>query len=279
MKKLLLLPVLLLVFKLHAQQGTVFKITYLPNKEYSAAVTINLNGHFNLSGDEQSMQKLKRQGVSNPVAVIYNIKMIGDDRTGTPDANAVFPLVMKWQTSDVTENINGNEVPLPQLKKTFIIYNHIMPDGKVVADSVVEEKKEETSKTVLSKIDNAFQNQVKFPNKPLKVGDTFTRDLYIKIPLGATNIPAIAKTTYTLTSIADGYVYFDMAQNIDVTTPVKQGEPKITGTGSGKVVYSIGDSFIKDFDDNVNLIFGGYLTNVKIDGTGAMEIKYSYSVK
>lgn len=70
-----------------------------------------------------------------------------------------------------------------------------------------------------------------------------------------------------------------MAQNIDVTTPVKQGEPKITGTGLGKVVYSIGDSFIKDFDDNINLIFGGYLTNVKIDGTGAMEIKYSYSVK
>jgi len=279
MKKVLLLLGLLLSCKLQAQQGTVFKIKYLPNKEYTAAVTIKLNGHFSLSGDEQAMQKLKSQGINSPVDVIYNIKMIGYDTTGTSEAHAIFPLVMKWQTSDVSENINGNEVSLPQLRKTFTIYNHIMPDGKVVADSAVEEKKQATSKMVLFKSDNAFQNQVKFPNKQLKLGDTFTQDLSIEIPLGATNIPANAKTTYTLISIADGYAYFDIAQNIDVTTPVKQGEPKVTGTGSGNVVYSISDSLITNFDDRLNLLFGGYLTNVKIEGPATMETKYSYSIK
>lgn len=279
MKKLLLLPVLFLVFKLQAQPGTVFKINYLPNKAYSAVVTIKLNGNLNFSGDEQTMQKLKDHGISGPVTVIYTIKMTGDDRTGTPDANAVFPLVMAWQTSDISENINGNERSLPQLKKTFTIYNHIMPDGKIIADSVVGEKIEDKSKAALSRMDNAFQNQVKFPNKPLKVSDTFTRDLSIQILLGANNIPATAKTTYTLTSIAGGYAYFDMAQNIYAASPDERGAAKVTGTGTGKVVYSMNDGLITDFDDHLNLIFGGFLNNIKVNGTGAMETKYSYMAK
>jgi len=280
MKKIIFLILLLFVFKAEAQKSVTFKMKYLPNHNYQAAVNMDIKCNITISGDEQVIEKLKSQGMTQPISLNMNMKMNGDTKTGVAGANNTFPLAMTFKLDQIEGTLNGNPIPIPGnvSSKVTRLYGHVGQDGKLKADSISGGTMKDTSEQKISQLMNSIQKKIQFPDHPMHIGDTFTQEMPFNIPLGGNNMNATAKAVYKLVKIADGNAYFDIQQSMDMSIPVKNEIVTLKGDGNGKMVFSLKDSFPTDFTSNINLKFNGKITTVQVDGTAAISMEYKYTI-
>jgi hypothetical protein len=280
MKKILYLSLLLFVCTAKAQESIVYKMKYLSDHSYSGIVTMVMKCNVNLSGDEQVLSKLKEQGMTPPIAFNMNMKMTGATKTGAAGADKSFPFNMTYTFDELSMNVNGNNIPMPANAKTSAnIFGHVAADGKLKADSVTGSKMKDTSEKKITQMMNAFQTKIKFPDQPMHVGDTFTQDMPLNLPMGGNNVPANSKAVYKLVSIANGNAYFDVVQSMDLSVPVKGNTLHINGTGSGKLVFDIKNSFPTDYKTIINLKVDGNINTLKIDATATLDMDYKNDIQ
>jgi hypothetical protein len=98
------------------------------------------------------------------------------------------------------------------------------------------------------------------------------------LPISDSKLKIDAKTVYTLTNIADGFAYFDVIPNINISIPIKENTITITGGGSGKMVYSLKDNFATDYNTTFNLKISGLIEKVQIDATVDFQMGYKYTI-
>ena len=80
-----------------------------------------------------------------------------------------------------------------------------------------------------------LQKQIKFPDKPLKPGDSFTQAMPMNIPISKdNNLKMDGGVIYKLVSISDGKAYFDIVPNLSMMFTIKNTVVNLTGTGTGK---------------------------------------------
>jgi hypothetical protein len=279
MKKLLYLALLLIGFNVEAQKGIVFKMKFLPDHDYNGTVNMTINCKVNLSGDKDVLDKLETQGITQPITANVVMKMGGDTKTGAIGSNNIFPLTMNYKIDQLTVNLNGKEipVPIPATANAITIYGHMGADGKLTADSLGGNKMKDTAQQKISQMMNSFQQRIIFPDRPLHIGDTFTQDMPLGIPL-AGNMKADAKTVYKLVNISNGNAFFDVTQSMNMAIPIKTETLTLTGSGSGKLIYDIKNNFPIDFKSNMTLKFLGNIEKVAIDATAQFDIGYKYDI-
>ena len=281
MKKILIYSLLCLCAakQLKGQESVLFKIKYSPDKNYNSKVSINMNCKANLAGDTAVINKFKSQGITQPLSVIMDMAMVGNIKTGTKGVDKNFPVKIDYNFDHLNMTLNGNEMPVPQdkLKAATIIYGHAGTDGKLKADSI-NGKSKDTSEKAVTQLLNSIQNKIIFPDHPMRVGDTFTQNLPLNLPIAGNTMDANSKAVYKLTNITDGVAYFDIQQSMDITIPVAGATIIMTGKGSGKLVYSIKDNFPTDYNSNINLKVTGEIKELRIDATAIMNMEYKYKI-
>jgi hypothetical protein len=279
MKKFIYISLLLFAFKAEAQQSIIFKVKYLPTHNYKGTVSMDMNCNITLMGDTQLVSKLTAQGITQPIVLKFDMKMDGNIKTGPQGANSVFPLTMNYKIDSLNLDLSGKAIPMPtKINQNINIYGHVGADGKLKADSVSGNKLKDTSQQKISQMINAFQNNIKFPDNPLHIGDTFTQDMPFNVPIAANNMATNAKVVYKLVSIADGNAYFDVTQSMDIAIPIKGQSITLTGAGTGKMVYDLKNSFPTGFTSNINLKFNGQVEKLQINGTALMSMDYKYTI-
>ena len=212
MKKLIFLSLLFFAFKAEAQKRIIFKVKYLPNHTYTGVISMDINCNATLSGNDTVVSKLASQGITQPIIANIKLKMEGGTQTSAVGADGTFPLTIKYKFDDLSADINGNPIPIPteKLGAGVLIYGHVDKDGKLKADSIGGKKIADTSEAKVSKMMNAIQKNIKFPDHPMKIGETFTQDMPLNIPVGGNNMDIDSKVVYKLVSMADGNAYFDV---------------------------------------------------------------------
>jgi hypothetical protein len=280
MKKIFYLLVLLTAFEAKAQEGTVFKMKFTPGRKYSSTLSMKMDLKVNMTGNDQMIEKLKSQGITLPVALTVGVNVNGDTKAGALSADNSFPLTMNYSISDLTVNIGGNSIdPLKGKSIDMRIYAHDGADGKMKEDSAFVNDKKDTSQSKMSSMLNGMQNQIKFPDHPLKVGDTFTQDAPLNMPgSGANASKTLVKSTYKLTGIADGKAYFDVTQTMDIEANVKTVNVSMTGQGGGKMVYSIADNFPVSFTDKLTMKLNVKFGTTLIDGSADISFDSGHTI-
>ncbi|MEO6977104.1 MAG: hypothetical protein ABI113_01960, partial [Mucilaginibacter sp.] len=262
-----------------AQKAIVFKMKYLPNHAYAMATGMTMKFDVNLSGNEDIIEKLKTQGITQPMKATMVMSLSGNTKTGQTAADEVFPMTVTYKLDSMSVKIADKDIPMPpKLNTSTTIYGHAGKEGRFKADSISGNKMKDTSEKKITQMMNAIQNKIKFPEKPLHIGDSFTQEMPVNIPIaegeGNTNI----NVTYKLVSIDNGIANFDIVQNADIQLNVKGVTLKITGTGTGKLVYSIKNSFPIDYKTTLNLAIDGNISNMVIKGTAVLDGDYKYTV-
>jgi hypothetical protein len=273
----LALASLLIAFSASAQKSITFKYKYLPGRTYSGTMGMTLNCNAVLKGDTQLIEKLKSQGINQPVTLTMAMKMVSDTKTGSADANKVFPFTMSYKMENMSFKVGSNAIPMPANANSGVnIFGHVAVDGKLKADSITSNagKLKDTSDKTVTKLINSFQNIIKFPEKPMHIGDTFTQDMPLNMPMTGNGMDIKAKSIYKLVSIADGKAYFDITQSMDVTIPVKGQPITLTGTGTGKLIFDLKNSFPTQYVANIDLKFSGKINTLEINGTATMNMDY-----
>jgi len=287
MKKIFLYAILCLSFtQLKAQQGVVFKIKYLPNHNYTMAINIGMKLDATMSGDTSLINKLKTQGITQPVAVDLKMAMNGNMKSGSVGADNTFPLNMDFKIADLSVSANGKQAPIPPSisEKDIKVVAHVSQDGKFTIDSAAGKKANDTTQKKMQKMMDLVQKQIQFPEKPLKPGDSFTQSMPMNMPMnmpggsGNNDIKIDAGVTYKLISISDGKAYFDMVPNFSMNFKIKNTSVSVTGTGTGKMVYSIKDNYPLSKDANFTMKIKVTSEKLNVDATAAITTSYTSTI-
>lgn len=279
MKKLLLPVVLCLLFtQLRAQDGVVFKIKYLPNHTYQTVISVGMKLNATLSGDQQLIDKLKSQGITQPVLANLGMAMSGTMKTGAVGADNSFPIDMDYKIDSLNVFANGKQAPIPQniTGKDFKAVGHISQGWQIQLDSVAGKKVADSAEKKMKQMMDIVQKQIKFPDAPLKPGDTFKQGSPMNIPINANkNIQIDAGVVYKLVSISDGKAYFDLTPNFSMDFKIKNTSISVIGTGAGKMIYSIKDNFPLSKVSNFNMKIKVTSDKLNVDGTAAITTSYN----
>ena len=282
MKKIGLLALMCFsLTQVKAQNGVVLKVKYLPNHNYQTSVNIDVKFNVNLTGDQQLLDKLNSQGITNPVNANLSVGLNGDTKTGAMGADKTFPLTMDYKISNISVSANGKDLPIPPkvTEKDLKVVGHVSQDWKLHLDSAEGKKIVDSTEKKMQQMMDLFQKQVQFPEKPLKPGDTFTQGSPMDIPVAQGQSMHIdAGITYKLVSISDGKAYFDMVPNFSMNFQIKTIIINVSGTGTGKMVYDVKNNFPLSKEGTINMKIKETSDKLSVDGTAVINTKYTGTI-
>lgn len=278
MKKITALLLLFIAVKASAQQTVLFKMKYMPQRTYGILMNMKAEIHADLSGNQEIIDKLKEKGITMPLVADIGFNTTGTTKTGVLGADNSFPLTMSFQIGQPNITLNGKSTPIPiPQKPAEIVYAHVLADGILKGDSISGKKADSSGKAALQLM-NTVQKNIKFPDHPIKVGESFTQEIPFNMPnMGNSSVDS--KAVYTLVSITDGKAYFDISQTINMKMNIQQAQVTIAGSGSGKMVYSIKDSFPISYNTIINMNVDGAVSTVTVKGSLVLNLDMAYDIK
>ncbi|SHN30398.1 hypothetical protein [Mucilaginibacter sp. OK098] len=245
MKPPLLFILVFLIFgQLKAQQSILFKIKYVPALSYDTNISMEMN----MTGDAADMEKIKASGTKMPVTMTTSTKMTTSVQTGTVNAASEFPIIFTFKDIKSTKAVNGTETSSPANPIIGVkIYGTYTTEGKITLDSIPGKALNESIKTVISSMLSSLINQLRFPEKALSPGESFTQEVPFNLPVAGFNMASTIKIVYKLISIENNSAFFDMDQSMNFDMNMEKDGVKMTGKGigkgGGKLVYDIAHNF------------------------------------
>jgi hypothetical protein len=245
MKNLITILFLFATQTLIGQNGKFFKIYYKPDKVYTFQSETTSETKMSLQGDKTVIERFNQSGTQFPLTLLMTINSQYTSSTGSATTEEVVPILFHFQNEITKTTFNNNTSvkvsPLNGLKVegVYVKQNIFLPNPTSVSGI------DETKKQDLLKALEMSQNQIIFPQRELKIGDQFTQDNKMDIPVsGFSPIQSVITSTYTLTDTISGIAKFkiDQVYKLDKSDPNFKVEFK--GTGTGSVEYNIANSFL-----------------------------------
>lgn len=266
----------------NAQNAVTFKFRLLPKHTYAVDGVTNIDSRINTVGQgnatPQNGQSQKFENKGN-VTMSYTIV------TGAPDAKGTFPFIVTVTNFSSKNIVNGKEQPGQQNNPVRGARSQgaITADGKMHTETITFIRADENTKKAIVNMINKFGDQVQFPAKPMKIGESFTQDKPFNLANGGKNVDIKTVVTYTLKSIKGNLAYFDtkeiITSNIKAQKANKKADVKTNGIGKGTMVYDITNNFAVAKADNLvtkmNMTMG--TMNMAIDAVAAVSYKAKIS--
>lgn len=278
MKKFLPAVLILVATNFCKAQSVNFKIGYQPNRNYHLIGDMKMSVVTDLSSVPKMADQLKQQGITEPINADMTMQLNCAINTGSTSADKTFPYQMNFNMPSMTVNINGKNIPIPMPKNTDMrIFGHIA-GGQLSVDSLNGQKIPDSVAQKTLGMMNNMTRMVKFPDHPLKVGESFTQQVPLNIPMlnGLSNNIA---TTYTLVGVQGNVAKFDIKQDMNMHMDIK-GKVLIsmTGAGTGKMTYDISNSFPMTYTTNANMQIAVKADNLNVTGNMQMGGTMNFAV-
>jgi hypothetical protein len=279
MKKVLtILTFFIICADTFAQQAVVFKMAYLPGLKYTSTVNTNTMLQMDFKGDSAELKKITANGTLFPVILQNKNDINYTVNTGAFNDKKIFPIAIKYQSVVNKEFVNGNELPANPNNIAGQQITGFCNGDKMQLDTSKERQASDSLKNVVVNSLNNIQAQIYFPDKALKIGDTFAQDIPIALPVNSTPIQINTHLVYKLIAIQNKTALFDIGQTINYKNHTPQGDTEITGTGDGKLFYDVSNSFLKLYQTNLNLTYSMLMGKLTMVGTAKMTAKYQTDI-
>ena len=87
----------------------------------------------------------------------------------------------------------------------------------------------------------------RYPEKRLKIGDEFTVESSLTIPMEKSHVEIAVSTVYKLVSVVNGLANFDITQNYAMNQLRMDNSFNGTGGGTGKLTYNTDNNMVTSF--------------------------------
>jgi hypothetical protein len=226
--------------------GLMMKVQYQPESKYLISMIRGTETVITYSGQPIAMQKLKSMNIKNPT--ISKVKTKNDTElvTGARLKDKSYPATLIYKK---TKSLDGqNEIP----EGTFVygtIKNGHLPAFQAIASDLLDvDQKSQLMKMVT----NTFE-QFDFPEKQLKIGEQFSMDRPVSLPIEGSVIETVITTTYKLLGIKNGTAQFSISQTYLMSPKMMDNSFKGIGKGNGELTYSMNDSIVTDYNIKTEL--------------------------
>jgi len=234
---------------------------------------MNMNIEMNYGGDSATVNKLKASGIKMPMLMQMEIAMSSDIKTDAYNAKKEIPFTLNLQVPQPKMTMNGNALPIPGSATTQVITGKYNTDDKLEVESLSGKTMTDSAKTAIMKSIEAIQGNVEFPKTPMKVGDTFTQDIPMKMPIPGFTDNLTIKTTYKLVSIENGKANFDM--NFLMNSGEAKSAFNMKGTGTGQFVYDIANNYAVNMHENIDMSYTTSMPQQNMSMKGSMKMLMS----
>lgn len=280
-RSILVAGILLATAAAKAQKGVPFKLKFLPNHTYTVTGTTNMTstvsaeGQDNVKAKKASERRVESKG---KFAMSYEIK------TGAPTADGSFPYTLKVTDFNAKNIVNGVEDKTTG--KNPIIGGRsagtCTRDGKLHMQTLTFPAADSKTSKALINMVNKFGDEIQFPNKPMKIGESFTQDKPFNFADAGKDVGVKTVVVYTLRSIKGNFAYFDTKETMTMTAGAQKASEKaaVTSNGSGKgtMVYDIANNFAIAKTDNFNTKLHMAMGTSKMEVTAISITNYKAAI-
>jgi len=239
MKEILGLILILGYFSSSSQDVLIFKVRYRPLTGYHNTIEQTSQSTLKYSGPDDFLQKLKTKGIDNPSISTTNSKIETLIRTGKLENGNNFSISIRF-----IKPRGGGQTVIPE---GTIIYGKGSLENMPTLDSISGQGlTDEFKKTLLTTMQSTM-SQISFPEKKLKVGEEFSMENPLSIPIAGITLEMVITTTYKLIDIKNNIGSLDISQVYTLKSTIKGYDIKMTGTGKGQLLYDIGNTFYKRY--------------------------------
>lgn len=227
-------------------EGLILKVQYQPEKKYSITTIRGTETVINYAGQKIAMRKLKSMGVKNPTISKVKTKTVTELLTGKRAADQSFPVTLTYKK---TMSLDGkNEIP-----EGIVVQGQIEGAEPPVFNKVNSGTLEYNQEVQLLQIVQSNFDQFKFPEKRLKIGDQFSVDRPLSMPMEGSTIDILVTTNYKLLSIKNEMAQFELSQSYLMTPKMMDNSFTGTGSGKGQLSYDLNNSMITDYSIQTEL--------------------------
>lgn len=256
------------------QETFQFEIKVEPNTTYTMKMVTNTDGLVDFEvEDEAILEQMKASGVETPMKMQQESNITLVSKTGNAKGDGSIAAQLNYEKMSSKTIVNGEEMKMPNPTDGMQIigkYN----DGKIFEiDSIIGDNVTEQMRFTLTQTMETIQKQIEFPEKALKVGDTFDNEIPMSIPMqGMQPINIIINSTYLLTDVSNGKAFFDVDQAITLDTEQDQMKMSASGSGKGTCKYSIEDHYLVQYTSDLPI-------NMTMEMNAMMTIKMQMNTK
>ena len=184
MKKHLLILVLISIsFYSYSQENFRFESKIHPEKIYFLEMNISSTNETTLNAKTTNSSSIS--------------KITRETKTQKANKNGQFPATMSF--GDVILSGDGKEVLNP-ISKT-IIRGLLSENSKFNIDTIINPKLDQQTKNALKVAFKDLKPDIDFPNKPLKINDSFEHKIPMNIPINGQQIKILLSKTFTLKGV------------------------------------------------------------------------------
>lgn len=217
-----------------SQQEIDFKVGYLPNFSYTLTQKQTSQNKVKYTGSEEVIKELTEKGIVNPTITNNTSTLKSRSKTGE----------LKGDTFSL--NVELLESSNPRLTSGTKFYGKSI-NGLTKIDSMSSSKMAEEKKAALLKAMESVMNQIKYPERKIKIGESFEQKSPISMPIGDVTIEIEINSIYTLQKVENGIGHFGLDQVYQLKSATKDYEMSLSGTGNGKIEYDIEKEFFTKY--------------------------------
>jgi len=248
-----------------AQNEVLFKSVFHPNTEYITTMITTSKSEVKFDGSKEMLENLKANGVQNPILVESSNSVVSSIKTQELLSDDTFDAVMTYQKVHTIQTQNGQSTQQKSPLEGMRIEGKYDSNNKFKVDTIIGENINEALRTTLTSTLENVQEQIKFPDYPLKQGDTFNQTLPMTIPVaGVQNVQVVIKTDYLLKEIENDLATFDITQTVELEMDIENSTITATGNGTGISQYSISKEFITKYESNLTMELTVIVNQLKI---------------
>ncbi|HPH45601.1 MAG TPA: hypothetical protein PKU83_01250, partial [Chryseolinea sp.] len=184
MRNLLVLLLLVLTTTAFAQKTIKLKVAYIPNHQYNMESKSITHIIMDAQVDEATKEQLKNQGMELPLKMDMNQDMLTEVKTQQLNSNKEMPLTIEYTKFEMKQTMGDKELPsqgnaLKGMKATGVADSN----GKIRIENVEGEAVNDAIKKMMISMSDQLGVQIAFPEKPMKVGDEFTQEVPMNMPI------------------------------------------------------------------------------------------------
>lgn len=262
MKKITLLLTALTTFLCYSQsqKEVTLKIRYNPNTKYIQTIEQTSQSEIKYSGSADFLQKMQDRGIQNPMVTNNDSKIETVFKTGKLTDGTNFPLTIEFTNATSGE---GKKI----IPDGTLIYGRGSNGNMPILDSIVSNGIDENVKKRLLQTMQSTFSQLSFPEKKIKIGENYSVETPLSIPLAGTALDMIVTTTYKLISITDNIADFDVSSVYTLKSTNTKYNMTGTGNGKGKLLYDIANNNNKKYETDTEMKMHMKLDNFDMDVT------------
>ncbi|MGV8877538.1 MAG: hypothetical protein ACOH2A_00775 [Sphingobacteriaceae bacterium] len=218
---------------------------------------------------DQTVNAEKKIDTINTINMVVDTEQGTTVKTGAVAAGS-FPITILGGQFSIKTTLNGTIAPGPEknLLEGMTVNGKIDAAGKLFLDTATAASE---LKPVIGMLTSGMPKQLKFPDKLMKLGDTFTLEddqTNMNLPDFGVDMDYPTKVTYKLTAVKDNLAYFDIMSEfkININKEVQSKTVNINGKGSGndKMEFFIDKGYPKSIVNNVDYALDMTGPNMKV---------------